>query len=518
MLNDMDELRQQMDRAEDPNSMAEARQRLDETRSDMERAAQEMDRNSASQALAAGTRAQQSMRDLREDLRKQTSSEFSEQMRQMRTDARDLARREDELARQLDSLANSEHKSLDDSSTRQQLAEQMAQQQSALTNLLAGMRAVTERAENTEPLLSKQLYDTLRRADQLHTENLLDVSSQLASRGFYPQASEVERSARTNINDIRRSVERAAESVLGSETDELRYAQKELDDLARQIDRELASAGTNGTAPANGLRNGETNRSNLLSNAQGRGQRPARPGDANTNSAPGLASSNGEGANTNLAAGDNPDQQGNAAPNQNGQQNGQQPGQSEQPGQRAETQGRSGSGQNGGRGNQVANNANSGTENAPSSSEANGEQPGGSNGGARGGDQLGRLLEQMSGPEGRGGGGGGPITGNGYADWADRLRDVQRVLDSDDLRNQLGTVADRVGAFRTEYRNQGRMPGPAIVQQQVIAPMTQVRVWLQEELARHENSATLVPLDRDPVPDNYSEVVRTYYENLGNAR
>jgi hypothetical protein len=48
--------------------------------------------------------------------------------------------------------------------------------------------------------------------------------------------------------------------------------------------------------------------------------------------------------------------------------------------------------------------------------------------------------------------------------------------------------------------------------------MSQVRVWLQEELSRHEDSASLVPLDRDPVPDNYSELVRKYYEKLGSAQ
>jgi hypothetical protein len=322
----------------------------------------------------------------------------------------------------------------------------------------------------------------------------------------------------------------------------LRYAQKELDDLARQIDRELASVGTNATA-ANRPSNGATNQSNLLTNAQGRGQRPGRVGSANTNSPSNLASAGGNGSNTNSAAGDNANPQGDSMANANDQtpgQQGEQPGQNGQPGQgeqssqngqssqRAEGQGRrpNSNGQNGAGGNQLADNANSETENPDSASEGNRAQQGapngraqqgGSNGGARGGDQLGRMLEQMAGPEGRGGGG-GPITGNGYADWADRLRDVQRVLDPDDLRNQLATVADRVATFRTEYRNQGRVPSTAIVQQEVIAPMTQVRVWLQEELARHENSATLVPLDRDPVPDNYSEVVRTYYENLGNAR
>ena len=89
MLANVDELRQQLAQSPNASSQAETRQQLDQTRSDMERAAQEMERDSASQALAAGTRAQQTMQNLRDDLRKQTSSQFAEQMRQLRNQARD---------------------------------------------------------------------------------------------------------------------------------------------------------------------------------------------------------------------------------------------------------------------------------------------------------------------------------------------------------------------------------------------------------------------------------------------
>jgi hypothetical protein len=49
-------------------------------------------------------------------------------------------------------------------------------------------------------------------------------------------------------------------------------------------------------------------------------------------------------------------------------------------------------------------------------------------------------------------------------------------------------------------------------------PLAQVRVWVREELSRQENANSLVPLDRDPVPENYSELVRQYYEKLGSAQ
>ena len=188
------------------------------------------------------------MQNLRDDLRKQTSSQFSEQMRQLRNQARDLTKQQDDIARGLDSLNNSGHQALDNTAERQQVAQQMDQQQSALTNVLSQMRSVTEQAETSEPLLSKQLYDTLRRSDKMHTEDMLQVGAQLTERGFLPQAGEVERATRTNITAIASSVERAADSVLGSEADALRYAQKELDDLTRQMEREIGGAGTNAAA------------------------------------------------------------------------------------------------------------------------------------------------------------------------------------------------------------------------------------------------------------------------------
>ena len=102
--------------------------------------------------------------------------------------------------------------------------------------------------------------------------------------------------------------------------------------------------------------------------------------------------------------------------------------------------------------------------------------------------------------------------------FTDQLRDVQTVLDPADLRNQLATVRERLAGYRAEYRDRGQVPSEATVREQILVPLTQVRVWLQEEAARQENASSLVPLDRDPVPENYSDLVRTYYEKLGSAQ
>jgi hypothetical protein len=477
MLANVDEMRQQLAQSPNADSQADTQRQLEQTRSDMERAAQEMDRQSASAALAAGTRAQETMQNLRDDLRKQTSSQFSEQMRQLRNQARDLTRQQDDIGRGLDSLNNGDHQALDNSAERSQIVQQMEQQHGALTNLLSEMRTITEQAEATEPLLSKQLYDTLRHADQSHTEDLLQMGAQLTDRGFLPQAGQVELSTRTNIAALASGIERAADSVLGSESDALRYAQKELDDLTRQVEREIAGAGTNAaTEQSNPMAVGQGNRAgNEGTNvaADSRGQ--ARPGgdQAPQNHSPARPPGASEGQSQN-------GNQGEPADANNGQ-----PAASE---------------------NQTDGQAQAGGENNPGDNNPSANR--------NGGDRLRQLAVQL----GTDHGDGGPITGNNYVNWADRMRDVEQAVDPEDLRNQLATVRERVSTLRANYRQYQRRPDADIVRQQILAPMTQVRAWLQEEQARKDKSDSLVPLDRDPVPDNYSELVREYYEKLGSAQ
>ncbi len=434
MLSDVDELRQKLEQSPDAAKQSQARQQLEQTHTDVQRAAQELDRQSVSEALAAGARAEQKLQTLRENMRQQTSSQFAEQMRQLRSQSRDLADQEGKISRDLDALNNSGQKSLDDSAQREKLAEQMNRQQGALTNLLGEMRAVTEQAEATEPLLSKQLYDIVRRADQQHTENQLEVGAQLVTRGFLPQAGQAEHAAGQNIDELRQGVERAAESVLGSEADALRYAQKELDDLASQVTKEL-SAKTNSPTPVDGQN----------SRKEGRTNSPASAGNQAGDQA-GNQTGNGR-AGTNAMAG-NASAPGDAESQAGGKPN------SQPSSQRA---GREGT--NGGQGNEARTGQaqQSGQSGGGENTQAGGQQQAGGNaaGDATGKEQLRQFAEQLGG--GRGGVGlNGPITGNNYLDWSDRLRDVEQALDSTDLRNQLATVRERVGVYRRDF--QGKWP------------------------------------------------------------
>jgi len=210
MLSDIDELRQRMERPENQSRMAEERQQLDKTRSEVQHATEALDNSAVPQALASGTRAQRELQQLHDEFRKKSSGQFTEDMRRMREDARELAQKQEAIARKLDELDDPRRRTLSDSEERRDLANQLTQQKSSLTNLFTEMRQVSEQSETAEPLLSKQLYDLLRQTGQDELNKSLDLSSELVRRGFLPQASQFEQRTRQNLEDLKRGVERAS--------------------------------------------------------------------------------------------------------------------------------------------------------------------------------------------------------------------------------------------------------------------------------------------------------------------
>src|SRR6185369_9802665 len=111
---------------------------------------------------------------------------------------------------------------------------------------------------------------------------------------------------------------------------------------------------------------------------------------------------------------------------------------------------------------------------------------------------------------------GGPFTGAGnFAPWTNRLRDVEELLDSPDLRNALATARERARLVQRQAVDSRTKPDWAVVQLQVLKPLVEVRSRVAEELARHESKDSLAPIDRDPVPNRFADSVRRYYEELG---
>jgi len=109
----------------------------------------------------------------------------------------------------------------------------------------------------------------------------------------------------------------------------------------------------------------------------------------------------------------------------------------------------------------------------------------------------------------------GPITGEGYGQWSDRLREVEEIVDSPDLRNTVAAARERARLLRQDYARNGKIPDWAVLQLQIVKPLLDVRNEIADELARRGSKDSLVPIDRDPVPNRYADSVRKYYEELG---
>ncbi len=498
LVQDVDKLQQQMNKSPDKTQMAEANRKLDQARQDAQQAAQNLDKEQVSKALASGSRSQQELQDIQQDLRKKTSGEFNEQMREMRNQARELANREEKIGSELESLNKTKQRTLSDGGKKDQLAKELSSQKSGLTNLFQQMQQVTEQAETAEPLLAKQLYDTLRKSNQQQTEKELDTASMLVNRSLLPQAGEFEKRAAKTIDELKSNVERAAESVLGDETEALKAARKEISELAANLEREIAR-GSRGTNNAGASGTGEK----PTQVAKQEGQEKAGAGEQNQ---PGQGQ-------------------------QPGKQPGNQEGQGSGQGQKGQKQGQQGQGQGKGTGKQGKGGAQgNGGGQTPQPSEQQAQQDPRQQGPAQRNNGPNRLTGNQGsrGGDGRGGnrffdGGGtgpteqeeGPLTGNDFRNWADRLSEVEEVVESPDLRNEIARVQDRARAARSEFKREGRKPDWAVVRAQILGPLVEVGSRLDEELARRQSSEAMVPLDRDAVPAKYTELVRRYYENLG---
>ena len=560
MLNDVDEVRQRMDRPDSQSRLADQNRQLEQTRQDIQRAAEAAGQGSVSKALAAGARAQQQLQNARDQMRKDSSTQFADDLRQLRSDVRELAQKQQQINQDLSQENSGERKSLSNSSGRDRALDELGRQKGRLTNLVDRASALSQDSEQSEPLVSRQLYDTIRKLSQdaaksvretqdevanrgLMTRSLYDkfkdttepdaaklmeLSSEMLKQDFLKQAQETSQRAGAAVEDFKRGLERAAENVVGSDTEGLRQAQQELDRLTEQLQREMAAAGTGGTNNGGRAGLGATNR------MQGAGAGTNSNALARNRSGSGTNYTDraGGGAETNVVSV--------ATFDPNGGTNGE-PSDVAAAGERDRNSQRDG--QRNGSGQRDANgqNPNQQASKAQDGQQQDGNQPGGGSqsGNDRqdnaGGSQASVALDQAIDNRRRGAAGGdgggawdfnrilnpedplqqGPLTGRGYAPWSDRLRDVEELIEIPDLRNDVAAARERARLLRQQYNKERKKPDWAVVQLQVMKPLLQVRDRIADELARREASDALVPIDRDPVPPRYSDLVRKYYEGLG---
>lgn len=647
LLRDVDDLKEKMEKSDNQATMAESKEQLEKTREQVLDAAEKLKQEQMAQAANSATRAQRELEQMQEDFRKKTSRKFSDEMKQMKQQAREAADEQKKIAESLENqkspdkagdLSNSLEKMLNGSETARKLEEQKQR----VTKLMEEMRRVSEQAESGEPLLSQSLYDAVRKAHTSGVEENLEETRQYARMGDRPNAQEAERKATKAVEDLQKGVDKAAESILGSESDALRMARAELDSLIKGMKKEDAEkAQMNAGGEKKPGEKGEGTDAERKANSEGEDGKMAdaqkgkaspdgkgegnedgqKPGDQ-----PGKAQQGKDGKAAQAQAGENgekpgeggkegqdgkpgqqmaeakdgqgkgdgnkPGEEGKEGQSGKGGQSGQQgrqtaqtqdgkgrqpgkggeSGKGEQPGQQGQdgeqgqqmAQTQNGKGQQPGKGGE---NGKSGQQGQQASAQAQGEGQGKGQGQGQGqgqqsmregqeqnGQQKGGLGQVAdAGQTGNGqrnarqgnardggnrnsrsaaGGGGGdngglffdapdqledtsPLTGTTYEQWSDRLRNVEELLNAPDLRNEAARVLDNARAMRIDYRRNNAPPQAEHVQTRIVDPLVELRDRVAEELAKREDGNSLAPVDRDPVPQQYRDLVRKYYQELG---
>ncbi len=98
------------------------------------------------------------------------------------------------------------------------------------------------------------------------------------------------------------------------------------------------------------------------------------------------------------------------------------------------------------------------------------------------------------------------------------MRGVEDLIDDPELRGEAARIRDRVRGAREDYKKHAAEPDWTKLQDLVAEPLAELQKKISEEIRRRENPDALVPIDRDPVPSQYSEAVRRYYEKLGSGK
>jgi hypothetical protein len=550
MLADVDELNQRMEKPENQEQLAQEKKELEEARQNVQEAAKATAEGNVAQALSSGTRAQRQLEEMREDLRKKSSSAFSGELRDLRSEARDLANRQEKVTEQLEQLDNPKQRTLSDTPEREAAQQQLTEQQQRTRQLTKKATELSESAEGAEPLVSRQLYDSMRKFAQEDAASVKETQQKLLAEGrmtrqFMDELNELQQNqeggkalemtsglleqdlmeeakagaqaAESGIQDFKSGIERAAENVLGDDTEALKRADRELEQLTKDLEKEMAGEGSpeSPTSPGPAGSGGpQTNGPPGSTPGQNPGEaepgaQTAATGEA-TSSPPGQGPAEGEGT----TPGQTPSQEQSQGQGE-GQPQGE--GQGQSPGEGEGSQPTAGAGQGRGQGQRPSG--------QPGQSPGQGQSPGEGQGRGEGQGEPNEGEGEGGGPNataragnriaGGRGGSAAPMTGDGYAPWSDRLREVEEIVDFPDLRNEIANARERARQMRVEMKRDLKKPDWAVVRTEVMQPLVEVRQRLREELARRTSRESLVPIDRDPVPGRYAEQVRRYYEQLG---
>lgn len=480
ILRDAEEVQQRMEQSQNQQEMQEASEQMDQARENARRAADALEEGQVSRAAAEGQRTKEQLEELRDEFQNRTSGQFNEQMRQMRNEAQDIEQKQNELQDRLAELdePNANDNGLRSGETKEEVAEDLAEQRQRVNELRDEVKRTVEEAEEYEPLLAEELYDTYRQSEQQRLDQALESTERSVRRGLLDDARQVEDIANRGIENLRKGIETAAESVLGDENQALENARNTIERLRRELENEIDQ---------NDPQRDERDPSNASENSPSSGDpsdSPPRSNDdpSNQERTPGSEPQNG---NPGEQGGppENPDDPQTNPANSGGQ--GERQSESDQPP-------RNGSPQQPGL-RDSSNGAPQGTR-APQENRGTQADP--------------NLNDRDA----------APLTGENFLDWSDRLRDVEEMVNDPELRGEASRIRDKAKQIRKDFKRHSKDPNWNLVEMEIAKPLQELQRRLTDELIRRSHRNAIVPLDRDPVPGRYRDALDQYYRELGTGQ
>jgi hypothetical protein len=112
-----------------------------------------------------------------------------------------------------------------------------------------------------------------------------------------------------------------------------------------------------------------------------------------------------------------------------------------------------------------------------------------------------------------------PLTGEDFSRWTDAIRDVEELVRDPELRAEAARIREKAREVRIEYKRHSKDPEWPMVRRLIAEPLDQLRERVSEELIRKSAKQNeIVPIDRDPVPNQFQDRLDRYYERLGSGR
>jgi hypothetical protein len=374
------------------------------------------------------------------------------------------------------------------------------------------MRQLSEQSEQSEPLLHKNLYDAVRKAQTSGLEENLQETRDQLRYGSAVEAKDAERKAANAVDELQKGVEKAAESVLGSESEALRVAKNELDKLIKEAqEQQGGQKGQEGQAADNKAGEQTLSPKETADASKSKAVRGSEP--APDTKAESASPRPGEGK-------QNDPQRGvGQPPAPKMAEAGQKPGEGQGKGQQA--------GQGSGEGQPQTADANhpnpSGRGRSRSNDRKDNSQMAGGPTRERDSDndrsrpqiQGGALSEALFFEDAKEQPDTNVFTGDGYDRWSDRLRNVEELLNNPELRNEAAKVLDRARELRINLKRSNEAPQVAVLNTRITQPLIELRDRVAEELSKKDTGKNLAPVDRDPVPAEFRDLVKRYYQELG---